>query len=378
MAQRRSNGPGVCPFVALAEDRNRRADEPDRRNRCYAEPAPRQRDLAYQAEYCYSVTFASCSVFLAWAARNAATPARVSDGAAAPWPSGASPEDEEAAWPDVDTSVSDATAAGATAPEGGLFAADELGEGAPGSDSEPQQLDWVSASAWAEVPWDEQAEAEADEFELLEEEPLEEDDELADRDDGADEATVGPKVPAALPMRRRRTRQTPIRTRGSGEWFYADPLDHEPIVKRRYGITPPILLGVLGLLVLALIVFMIPTLFFGGSGPQTAAGPSISPGAQSPLATRAPIVVATAAPSLEPGPTQQPKIRTYRVKPGDTLTGIAQKFGVKVGHLQCMNHILNKNVIQLGARYLIPPDGFTCPPNWRKGGTPAPSVAPEA
>ena len=61
VAQPTGSGPAVCPFVALAEDRNRRADGPDQRNRCYAEPAPRLRDLAYQAEYCYAPGFSSCS-----------------------------------------------------------------------------------------------------------------------------------------------------------------------------------------------------------------------------------------------------------------------------------------------------------------------------
>ena len=51
-------GPSVCPFVALAEDRDRRADTPDDGNRCYAERAPRRRDLVYQSEYCYAPEFA--------------------------------------------------------------------------------------------------------------------------------------------------------------------------------------------------------------------------------------------------------------------------------------------------------------------------------
>ena len=85
-----STGSLVCPFVALAEDRDRRADAPDEGNRCYAERAPRRRDLAHQAEYCYTTQFAACSVFLAWAARSAAEPAFVSQAAQRAWGSGVS------------------------------------------------------------------------------------------------------------------------------------------------------------------------------------------------------------------------------------------------------------------------------------------------
>jgi LysM repeat protein len=59
------------------------------------------------------------------------------------------------------------------------------------------------------------------------------------------------------------------------------------------------------------------------------------------------------------------------VKAGDSLTGIAAKFDVKPQHLQCLNGILNKNIVVLGARYQIPPEGFECPRGWRRA-TPEP------
>ncbi|MFV2064064.1 MAG: hypothetical protein ACC726_11215, partial [Chloroflexota bacterium] len=326
--------PLVCPFVALAEDRNRRADAPDQANRCYAEPAPRQRDLAYQADYCYSHDFASCSVFLAWAARNAAEPAYVSEAAQRAWASGiAVPEDAGTVARTADSSDAATELGAAPTPERGLFGPPDGGEsGAATSPSE--QLDWVSASAWAEAPWDDRAEAEAEELALFEADGPQEVEadgfeEEADSD-GSEEATTGPKVPAALPMRRRRTRQRPIRTRGSGEWFYADPPDHEPLVKRRYGVTPPILLGVLGLLVAALIVFMIPTLLSGGGRSETAAIPPGSPNASAgPVVTSVP-VSATAEPSVAPSLTPKPASRTYTVKDGDSLSAIADKPRVNV------------------------------------------------
>jgi hypothetical protein len=160
-AQSSGSSASVCPFVALAEDRNRRADEPDQGNRCYAEPAPRQRDLAYQADYCYSRDFSSCSVFLAWAARNAAEPAYVTDAAQRAWGSGiAAPDDGADAVPE--------DPAAALTPEGGLFGPPDDGEVDAAGKTGSEQIDWVSASAWADAPWDEQAEVEAEELASIE------------------------------------------------------------------------------------------------------------------------------------------------------------------------------------------------------------------
>lgn len=382
-------GPLVCPFVALAEDRDRRADAPDERNRCYAEKAPRRRDLVYQADYCYTARFSSCTVFLAWAARNAAEPAYVTEAAQKAWASGiASPEDGsavEAGGQGVSPTPATELAQGGDAgmppptPEGGLFGSVDLAEvGArrPGS----EQLDWVSASAWADAPWDLNAEAEAEESETMETEPFDGSETEAVEDDTAvEEALQGPKVPAALPMRRRRQTQPPIRTRGSGEWYYADPLDREPLVRRRMGVAPPVLLAVLGLLVVSLIVFLLPTLLSGGGDGQTAAVASPPAGHSArPLATRAPLPTAEA--STLPSPTREPQIRTYIVKPGDTLSGIAAKRAVNVPMrlLQCINGLVNPNLLQPGQELLIPPDGYSCPPGWRRGGsaTPSPEPAP--
>jgi hypothetical protein len=348
--------------VALAEDRDRRADTPDEGNRCYAERAPRQRDMVYQADYCYAPDFATCSVFLAWAARNAAEPAYVAEAAQKAWGSGiAAPEEDGEGRGDGDDGQPGPTL------EGGLFGPTDAAEA--GEAKAAPQLDWVSASAWADAPWDERAESEADELEMLADEPEEE----AEPEDETrqEEATQAPKVPAAVPIRRRKRPQRPIRSRGSGEWFYADPPGHEPLVKRRYGITPPILLGVLGLLVAALVVFLVPTVFLGGGDDQTTAAASPSPAASvRPVATRAP-VVATAEPSADPSPSAPARPRFYRVKAGDSLISIAAKFDVKEQHLQCINGIKNKNIVVLGARYKIPPEGFSCPAGWRNA-TPEP------
>ena len=156
-----ASGPSVCPFVALAEDRDRRADTPDEGNRCYAERAPRQRDMVYQADYCYSSSFAQCSVFLGWAARNAAEPAFVSRAAQQAWGSGVAMPDSEGEPP---AAAGEQTPPAPT-PEGGLFGTPATGAA---DDATPvrEQLDWVSAEAWAAVPWDDRAEMEADELEI--------------------------------------------------------------------------------------------------------------------------------------------------------------------------------------------------------------------
>jgi LysM repeat protein len=375
--------------VALAEDRDRRADGPAEGNRCYAERAPRRRDLVYQADYCYSPRFASCSVFLAWAARNAAEPAYVTDAARKAWSSGISmPEDGVARPPGLDAGTSHmevaATAAGSLeepglalpspTPEGGLFGPADPTEVArqPAAD----ELDWVPASAWAEAPWDPEAEAEADELEALVAEASEDEEpeELeVEATAPAEEDLVGPRVPAALPMRRRRSPQEPIKARGSGEWWYADPTEREPLVRRRSGVGAPIMLAVLGLLVVAIVVFLLPTLL-GGGREQTAGFASPSPGTSPrPVVTRAP--VGTAEPTASPSPVPEPQIRSYTVKPGDTLFGIAGKLDVNMRLLQCLNALTNPNLLQPGQKLLVPPDGYSCPPGWRRA-SPEPDASP--
>jgi hypothetical protein len=180
-------------------------------------------------------------------------------------------------------------------------------------------------------------------------------------------------------LRRRRPPQSPIRTHGSGEWLYADPPTHEPLAGRRGSAGPPILLAVLGLLVVSLIVFLLPTILGGGGDDdRTAAMASASPGLPSRLLpTRAPLQTPGASPS--PSPTPEPEIRTYIVKPGDTLSGIASNPRVRVNMrlLQCINGLVDPNLLQPGQELLIPPDGYSCPPGWRRPAeSPAPSLEP--
>jgi len=327
--------------------------------------------MVYQSDYCYSGQFATCSAFLAWAARNAAEPAYVSEAARKAWASGiAAPDDGDGAGAGAAVDRSDEADQPMLAPtlEDGLFGPADPDEAARRGSADA--LAWVSASAWAEAPWDPEAEAEAEELEAMaDEEPLVEPS-LADEEPVPDEALEAPKVPAALPMRRRRAPLRPIRARGSG--YFADPPGREPLVSRRGSIGPPILLAVLGLLVVSIIVFMLPTLIGGGDGERTAAGAPASPGASARVAaTRPP--AQTARPSSSPSPTPEPEIRVYVVKPGDTLSGIATRASIatSVRLLQCINGLTNPNLLQPGQELLIPPDGYSCPPGWRRA-SPAP------
>ena len=345
--------------MALAEDRDRRADTPDDDNRCYAERAPRRRDLAYQAEYCYAPDFARCSVFLGWAARNAAQPAVPGSAVAGGQSTPTGVQDPDTGAGAAGEAVLGESVPLPPTPEGGLFGPAELVD--PGERGAVEQLDWVSASAWAEAPWDERAELEAELEELGPElEEPEPDDEALER---PEEATSAPKVPAALPLRRRKPPGEPIRSRGSGEWFYADPPGREPLVSRRSAVTPAIMLAVLGVLVVSVVVFLLAAGLGGGDGAPAAASPSPA-ASRLPSMTRAP---ATAEPSVAPSATPKSKVRSYRVKPGDSLSGIAAKFGVTVKQMQCLNGILNKDVnfLVVDARLQIPPEDYECPAGWR-------------
>ena len=62
----------ACPFVAFEDERDERADRPDHRHRCYAEPEPAPRALAHQEAYCLSSAFPVCPTFQEWARREAA------------------------------------------------------------------------------------------------------------------------------------------------------------------------------------------------------------------------------------------------------------------------------------------------------------------
>jgi LysM repeat protein len=100
-----------------------------------------------------------------------------------------------------------------------------------------------------------------------------------------------------------------------------------------------------------------------------AGGLAAGAGSPSPLATRAaalptptPTPVPTAAPSaatspvLTPAPNPTQPTRTYKVKRGDTLIGIAARFGTTAPVLIDLNNIKNPARLAVGARLKLPPE----------------------
>ncbi|AKJ00559.1 putative chitinase [Archangium gephyra] len=74
-----------------------------------------------------------------------------------------------------------------------------------------------------------------------------------------------------------------------------------------------------------------------------------------------------------PAPTPSQQGQSYTVKSGDTLSGIAQRFGTTVGALAQANGISNPNRINVGQRLTIPGDRFEPAPT---PGGPGPVTGP--
>jgi LysM repeat protein len=63
---------------------------------------------------------------------------------------------------------------------------------------------------------------------------------------------------------------------------------------------------------------------------------------------------AAAAEAAAPAPAPEPEPKTYRVASGDSLWGIARKFGVSSSALAALNGITNANLIRIGQLLQIP------------------------
>lgn len=68
------------------------------------------------------------------------------------------------------------------------------------------------------------------------------------------------------------------------------------------------------------------------------------------------MAVVTPTPGTPPPRTPEPLAsnQTYIVKPGDTISTIASRFGVNEDDLERLNHISNPNDIMAGQKLLIP------------------------
>ncbi|MCI0347560.1 MAG: LysM peptidoglycan-binding domain-containing protein, partial [Chloroflexi bacterium] len=126
---------------------------------------------------------------------------------------------------------------------------------------------------------------------------------------------------------------------------------------------PPLFLGVVALALAALALFLLPSLLgLGGPGPAASATPGPSTGA-------------SAGPSVsaEPTPTPAPTQQIYIVEPGDTLSAIAQRFGLTLEGLRAANpQITNVDEINIGDEIIIP---ATIPTQIPDAGSPSPEAS---
>jgi LysM repeat protein len=237
----------------------------------------------------------------------------------------------------------------------------------------------VATTAWEGLPLWEPEPGPEDELEDGVDQPDEPDEEdRLETEPRRDETTV--TIPAArlaaLPVRRRPRPLRPLRAIGSGEWEGAPPPARQPLIRRGpLGGHGRAVTAVTGLLVLALAVFVLPSLFLGGGQ----AGVSPTDGATA-GATGAPSASPATDGSPPPGPSARPGTtpsdgpaasvgtprpertpQAYRVRRGDTLSGIAARFRVRIDLLECVNGIRDPDVLSVGQVLIIPPRGARCP-----------------
>jgi LysM repeat protein len=365
------DGAAACPFVAFDDERDERATSPDHRHRCYAETPPAPRALAHQEAYCLSSAFPVCPTFQDWARREAAQArpggAPLDDGeevlpplaaerpprrsgphtwsAPPPWlrgsPSAPTPPQGLPSQPGATSPglAAPSPAPGRAAATGGLagsFADRLLSRDQPAPPSpEPE---WIDRDAW-------------------------DDDAEADRGTPAAGAGVagaagaGAAVAAMeeLPAGRRRehervdgVREDPRARELAPAWERPRRLEAYPTLRSRRlsaGFLPPLLLGVLAVVLVAGALFFLPSLLGIGGGPG-AGGASPSPS----VAASVPVV--SLAPTIAPAPTPF----LYTVKAGDTMSRIAKRFGVPLADLIAANTdtIKNPDSLQIGDQVIIP------------------------
>jgi nucleoid-associated protein YgaU len=333
------SGPTACPFIALESDRDRRAEVPDSRHRCYAEPVPAPRAIAHQTAFCLSPDFAGCPIFRDWAVRAAATPVPIPPAYGRP------------------------------------------GEAEPGSSTEPEQIELLPAAGPAESIAEPgtaaalDAQPEADRERVREEPPAQE---LPVHEPPMAEAAL--EVPAFLASRagqlNRAGRPAPPPIEPLPTSVPVEPVAGQRVIGRdelipswerdrdfaargdgRLGdwlataTKALIALALVALVVLAII--LAPGLLAGGPQPTQ---PAV-------VASPTPAVSPTSPVNFTPEPTTEPSasagMQTYTIKAGDSLTAIASQFGLTIDQLLAANpQITDPNTIRAGDVVNIPPDDF--------------------
>lgn len=133
---------------------------------------------------------------------------------------------------------------------------------------------------------------------------------------------------------------------------------------------PPILVAVAAVVIAAAALFVLPAILGVGNPPATP-GPSQSTTPTGGSASATPLV-----PTPVPEPTQQ----IYVVQSGDTMSRIANRFGVPLAVLCEVNKatIPNCDKVVVGANVIIPLVAPTTVPGASTSPAPAPSPAPAA
>jgi LysM repeat protein len=128
--------------------------------------------------------------------------------------------------------------------------------------------------------------------------------------------------------------------------------------RRRRERMVPLLLGVLAILLLAVGIVLIVLWITGGGMPSL---PFLSTHTPTPTMTftpRPPTLTPTITNTLPPSETPTPEgPRTYTVEVGDSLTSIAEEFGIDLLVLMAANDITDPNAIFVGQELTIPPPG---------------------
>ncbi len=330
------DGAPACPFVAFEDDRDARAPSPDHRHRCYAEVRPAPRALAHQEAYCLSSAFPVCPSFQDWARREAAR-ARTDEADAAEGPETEVPSmprrNPPRSWAAPPPWLGDE---GAPAPSEGLSGsmADRLAAGESITPAEPLPAEPPSAPSSSRPPV-------------------------------APQGLPAVPSPMARPAYPRPARR-PSDDADAPSWERPRRLEAYPSLRSRVSLpslaAPPLVVGVVALVLAAIGLFFLPSLL--GLGGPDQPGASGSPG---------PSTGASAEPSGSAGPTPTPgpTPTAYVVAPGDTLSGIAQKFGLTLEALQAANpQITDVNKIKVGDEIIIP---VPIPSEIPDAGSPSPS-----
>ncbi|TAJ98965.1 MAG: LysM peptidoglycan-binding domain-containing protein [Chloroflexota bacterium] len=372
------DGAPACPFVAFEDDRDARATAPDHRHRCYAEVRPAPRALAHQEAYCLSSAFPVCPTFQDWARREAAhakaaasleaDEARGAD--RPPLPPASDPAPPEAVEAPGSSQRNPPRSWAAPPPwlssrdegseddreveilppvRGGGLAGSFADRVAGGQGGLPPQTGPADRQPAPPARWADRTAATG------------EDDDWDDRRDRPSE----PPPRARRPGRDERAPTAPALPGPS--WERPRRLEAYPTLKTRLGLPsvrlPPILVGVAALALGAVALFFLPLLLGIGNDPETGG------------ATSTPSTSAAASGSpLAPTPTPAPTQLIYVVQANDTMSTIADRFGVPLAALIEANRdaIPNPDLLQIGQEVIIP----VAAPTTLPGVSPTPEPSP--